>query len=86
MLSNIENESATAVANQDFRLPKSVVPSHYTLHLSPDLVKFVFDGQVTIDVDILESTDTIKLNAKDWTSPALALHPSGQIAKSSRVK
>jgi len=65
MLSNIENESATAVANQDFRLPKSVVPSHYTLHLSPDLVKFVFDGQVTIDVDILESTDTIKLNAKD---------------------
>jgi len=46
-----------------YRLPRSVVPSHYRLRLEPDLEAFVFSGTVEIDVTVEEPVDTIQLNA-----------------------
>ena len=34
------------------RLPTKVVPVHYTLHLTPDLKQFAFNGTVDIDVQV----------------------------------
>jgi aminopeptidase 2 len=44
-------------------LPANVRPSHYSLHIEPNFDSWVFTGQVSIDVAIVESTATILLNA-----------------------
>lgn len=35
------------------RLPKNVVPKHYSLTLTPNLKTFTFDGKVDIDIEVL---------------------------------
>jgi aminopeptidase N len=47
------------------RLPKSVVPSRYSLAITPDLANEVFMGEETIDVNVKEPVDAIVLNAVD---------------------
>ena len=51
------------------RLPTSVIPDHYAITITPDLVAEKFSGQETIDVDIKEPVDTITLH-----SAGLELH------------
>jgi len=43
------------------RLPTKVVPTHYTLHLTPDLKLFTFDGVVDIDVQVTNECGTSTL-------------------------
>ena len=45
------------------RLPKTVLPEHYTLALTPDLKTATFTGDETIDVTLAEASKTITLNA-----------------------
>ncbi|KAI0050503.1 leucyl aminopeptidase [Auriscalpium vulgare] len=47
----------------DYRLPTNVRPKHYDLIVRTDLEKETFEGSVTIDVEVVDSTDTIVLNA-----------------------
>ncbi|TMS33847.1 hypothetical protein L596_001538 [Steinernema carpocapsae] len=47
------------------RLPTNVVPNYYVLHLDVALKSFSYTGIVTINVDVLEKTKTIKLHSKD---------------------
>jgi len=51
--------------NNPYRLDRSVVPSAYQIHLSPDLVTCTFDGHVDITVEVREATSQITLNARD---------------------
>lgn len=48
-------------------LPADVVPRHYDLTITPDLKEFVFAGTVRIDLDVVNSTDTIELHGLDVT-------------------
>jgi aminopeptidase N len=47
------------------RLPKTVVPSHYEIHLEPDLATGSLTGRETITVRLAEPTTSIVLNAVD---------------------
>lgn len=47
----------------DYRLPRSVIPSHYDIRLEPDLDNASFVGTVGIDVDVETPTSTVTLNA-----------------------
>ena len=47
------------------RLPKTVVPSHYEIHLTPDLATGSLTGRETITVQLTEPTASITLNAVD---------------------
>ena len=47
------------------RLPRTVIPSHYDLTLSPDLDQAAFGGHVVIDVAVTEPVDEILLNAAE---------------------
>ncbi|MEN8040979.1 MAG: M1 family metallopeptidase [Actinomycetota bacterium] len=47
----------------DYRLPRTVVPSHYDIKIEPDIANSSFRGTVGIDVDVTEPTSEIVLNA-----------------------
>jgi puromycin-sensitive aminopeptidase len=57
----------------DFRLPRTVVPSHYDLTLTPDLVDATFSGRVVVDVEMMEPVSEIVLNTAELILGAVAL-------------
>ncbi len=67
--------SAAAVAAQ--RLPGNVIPSHYTLKLTPDLANATFAGDETIDVSLSAPTAAITLNALELTFDTASISAAG---------
>lgn len=49
----------------DHRLPRTVVPHHYQLELSPDLAAASFSGTATVDIEVIEETNEVVLNAAE---------------------
>lgn len=61
-----------------YRLPRSVVPSHYDLTLEPDLEAATFVGSMGVDVEVTEPVDSVVLNALDLDiSSARLVGPNG---------
>jgi aminopeptidase N len=54
-----------AFDNTPGKLPKTVVPRHYTIRLEPDLDKFTTHGSMTVDLDVRQPVTEIVLNALD---------------------
>jgi puromycin-sensitive aminopeptidase len=52
-----------ATTGSPHRLPRTVIPSRYTLALQPDLVGARFEGDVIIDVEVLDPVEHLVLNA-----------------------
>jgi hypothetical protein len=52
-------------------LPSAVVPVHYKLEITPDLVGLDFTGSQDIDVVVNESVDCITLHAKELSVTAV---------------
>ena len=50
-----------------YRLPRTVVPSHYDLRLAPDLDAGTFAGRVAVRVDVADEIDQVLLNAAELT-------------------
>ncbi|KAF1815182.1 hypothetical protein P152DRAFT_456232 [Eremomyces bilateralis CBS 781.70] len=50
------------ISNGRELLPKNVKPLHYHLTLEPDLETFRYNGKVSIDLDVLEDSNSISLN------------------------
>ena len=48
-----------------FRLPHNARPTRYAVRLRPTLADASFTGSVTIDLDLVEATDLLVLNAAD---------------------
>jgi len=55
------------------KLPKTVVPTHYALDLTPDLDKLSFAGSEVVDIEVTEPTAHLVLNAVDMTIDAAAV-------------
>ena len=51
----------------DYRLPRTVIPSHYELTLTPDLGDASFAGHVVADVAVVEPVSEIVLNTAELT-------------------
>src|SRR5260221_4920292 len=49
------------------KLPKTVVPTHYALDLTPDLDKLSFAGSEVVDIEVTEPTGRLGLNTVDMT-------------------
>ena len=46
----------------DYRLPRTVIPSHYDLSITPNFETFFFEGRVDITAEVVEKTTEIVLN------------------------
>ncbi|GAB6019725.1 hypothetical protein CHUAL_001278 [Chamberlinius hualienensis] len=60
------------------RLPKNVSPKHYNIRITPDFEKFTFQGEVTVDVEVVEATPTILLNAIELTFDSASFTPENE--------
>ncbi|MCH8832088.1 MAG: M1 family peptidase, partial [Chloroflexi bacterium] len=58
-------------------LPTTVRPKKYRLRLQPDFGNFTFQGEETVDVEVVESTAEIVLNAADLKIASAVLHRDG---------
>jgi aminopeptidase N len=67
--------AATAQAQ---RLPKTALPQHYSLTLTPDLKTATFTGSESIDVTLAEPTSAITLNARDLTFKSVKIEADGK--------
>ncbi|BHF83789.1 hypothetical protein SprV_0902693600 [Sparganum proliferum] len=53
-------------SSQDFkRLPYNIKPVNYNLSFVPNLSDFTFDGEASIELQILERTNSVVLNSKN---------------------
>jgi aminopeptidase N/puromycin-sensitive aminopeptidase len=59
------------------RLPDTVIPTHYTLSVTPDLQAATFSGVEKIDVNIKQPTRSITLNAAEIQFESVVVHPKG---------
>jgi len=64
------------------RLPPTVVPSHYELHLTPNLTTFKFTATIHISLKLLQPTTQVRLNTAELTvhTASLTLAASGSKA------
>lgn len=68
------------------RLPKSVVPEHYVITLTPNLKNFHFEGHVSIRVKIVAPTQKIVLNTVDLTIDKVTIQQRTEAKDSVLVK
>ena len=59
------------------RLPTTVIPTHYTLKLAPDLKAATFSGEESIDVNLQQPTRSITLNAIEITFQSVTILSNG---------
>ncbi len=60
---NAAAEGPFSLESTPGKLPKTVVPRHYEIRIRPDLDKFVTQGSVMVDLEVLKPTREIILNA-----------------------
>jgi aminopeptidase N len=60
------------------RLPQTAVPSHYQLTLEPDFSSGRFQGEAIIDLELLQTSQSITLNAVDLTIEEARIRSGGR--------
>jgi len=60
-----------------YRLPRTAVPSRYDVELTPDLAAASFTGEVRIELDVVEPTTELALNAVELTIHTVELVAGG---------
>ena len=66
-------------------LPQNVRPRRYRLRLQPDLDAFTFSGDQTVDIEVLEPTSSIVLNAIDLEIGGASVNVNGSTVASATV-
>lgn len=57
-----ESDGSTVVQGDRDVLPSNVIPRHYDLSFEPNFETFKYDGSCSIDLDVVEDSQTISLN------------------------
>ncbi len=68
---------AASMANVTTQLPRNVRPTHYAVAVVPHAQAMTFDGKVAIQLEVLEPTTSITLNAVDMSFSSAQLVSGG---------
>ena len=66
----------TVDASLPTQLPRTAIPHHYALTVTPHAKTLTFHGQVGIDLEVIKSTNQITLNAADLRFTSATLRPA----------
>jgi len=58
------------------QLPRTAIPRHYTLTVTPHADRLIFDGEVAIDLEVIKATPSLTLNAADISFASATLAPA----------
>ena len=58
------------------QLPRTAIPHHYTLTVTPHAQHLTFDGKVAIDLEVVQATNQLTLNAADLRFASATLRPA----------
>src|SRR3954451_17031535 len=58
------------------QLPRTAVPHHYALTVTPHAQQLTFDGQLAIDLQVIKPTAELTLNAADLTFTRAIMRPA----------
>ena len=75
----------TVNASLPTQLPRTAIPHHYALTVTPHADKLTFNGSVAIDLDVIKPTRTLVLNAADLAFAKASLSPSSGAVLTGRV-
>jgi len=67
------------------RLPGTVVPSHYTITLRPDLVGHTFSGQCDVEVDVVETVKEITCNSSNLSVTSATVKSGSELSLTATV-
>ncbi|MFY9988649.1 MAG: ERAP1-like C-terminal domain-containing protein [Chthoniobacterales bacterium] len=65
LVGNLSAEEEFSFESAPGRLPKTVAPRHYVIHLEPDENQMTVDGAEAVEMDVLKPTHQIVMNAGD---------------------
>lgn len=63
------------------QLPRNAIPRHYAVQVTPNAAHLRFIGQVGIDLDVLQPTSSLTLNAKKLTFGKVMIRGADGIAR-----
>jgi aminopeptidase N len=58
------------------QLPRTAIPHHYAITVTPHAGQLTFEGAVGIDLDVIKPTRTLVLNAADMNLASASIRPS----------
>ena len=73
----VETGTDTVDATLPTQLPRTAIPSHYAIEVTPHADTLAFDGRVAIDLKVIKTTRELVLNAVDLTVSQATLTPNG---------
>lgn len=71
--------------SKNARLSSDVVPTRYEISLTPDLEKFVFDGEEIVHLTLKKSTKTITLHAKELMVQEVRIDRAGKQMEATKI-
>ena len=76
--SEAPSPSAPTAAEVPTQLPRNVRPLRYSISIMPDAANLRFGARAAIDIEVVEATETITLNAAELDFEGAALIPYSQ--------
>jgi aminopeptidase N len=79
---------ATKAAQVTTQLPRTAVPTHYAVSLTPDAANSSFSATVTIALDVKQATNSLTLNAADlkFSAAAISAGPGKATQAASKIE
>ena len=72
-MTDTQSYGSLTVEEQTYKLPTIVRPHRYQLRLTPDLSTFTFVGEETVEIQVLEPTTDVVVNAAELQIHAVAV-------------
>ena len=73
----IETGTDTIDATLPTQLPRTAIPSHYAVEVTPHADRLTFDGKAAIDLKVIKATRELVVNAADLSITQATLTPKG---------
>src|SRR5690348_2249718 len=58
------------------QLPRTAIPHHYAITVTPHTGRLTFDGTVAIDIELIKPTSQLVLNAAEMSISSARLQPA----------
>src|SRR5260221_11373146 len=77
LIGNLSAEEEYSFESAPGKLPKTIAPRHYVIHLEPDENQMTVDGAEAVEIEVLKPTHPVLMNAANMNMWNARLTHSG---------